>query len=198
MMLRKSDPDSASLTADILKQGKIAILPTDTVYGFSAVTLLKNKKSGGLDKKIDAIKKSPEFKPLIELISAPEDIFKYAENPFLPTSIYSKWPGPLTVIIENNSSYEKITGRATSAFRCPGDEWLRSVIALCGSPLYSTSVNFSGKPVLNKIDDIRKEFESAVDLIIDDGDKIGGCPSTIVSLVGNELKIVRQGQIIVD
>ena len=75
--------------------------------------------------------------------------------------------------------------------------WLRNVIAECGFPIYSTSVNRSGSPVLDSVRGIEKEFANEVDLIIDDGDKKGSLPSTIVLLENGGWKVLRQGSVIV-
>ena len=86
---------------------------------------------------------------------------------------------------------------STIAVRCPGDEWLRNVISLAGSPVYSTSVNRSRLPVLNLIEEIKREFENEVSLIVDDGDKIGALPSTIVRF-DDGISIVWQGSVIIN
>lgn len=196
MTLPKSEGASAEAAAKVLREGKIAVLPTDTVYGFSAVSVLQGKKSG-LDLKIDQIKKSPESKPLIELISEPSDIRKYAGQE-IPSKILEKWPGALTVLVKNNDWYKALTGREATAFRCPGDEWLRRVISLCGGPIYSTSVNISGKPVLEAEADILRDFGGLVDLYVSDGDKKNALPSTLVSLLDGEPKVLRQGAVRLD
>lgn len=192
----KSEAGSAQKAADILLQGKIAVLPTDTVYGFSAVSLLQGKKSG-LDLKIDQIKESAASKPLIELISDPSDIYKYTDQE-IPKKIFEKWPGPVTVIVKNNAWYKDLTGREATAFRCPGDEWIRNVISLCACPIYSTSVNISGQPVLERDADIEAEFASKIELFVKDGDKNGGIPSALVSLTEGGLKVIRQGAVKID
>ena len=198
----KSDPASADAAAAVLLAGKIAILPTDTVYGFSAVAFsgvdgAKGQQKSGLDLKIDQIKKSPESKPLIELISDPLDIYKYTDQE-IPSKLLQKWPGALTLLVKNNAWYKALTGRDATAFRCPGDEWLRSVIGLCGGPIYSTSVNFSGKPVLETEEDILRDFGGVVDLFVRDGDKKNALPSTLVSLLDGEPKVIRQGAVKID
>lgn len=189
MTLRKSDANSAVETASLLRAGKIAILPTDTVYGFSGISR-RAEKDFSTESLIASIKGRAEEKPLIELIAFPENVYNYIDGK-LPEEIFSRWPGPLTVIVENNAWYRSVTGRETTAFRCPGDEWLRKVIELCGAPIYSTSVNRSGSPVLTKISQIRSEFEGEVDLIVEDGDKDFAKPSTIVSFLGGVLKTIR-------
>ena len=205
MTSRKSDPASAEAAAKILLAGKIAVLPTDTVYGFSALALLGSSGSqgteglrkSGLDLKIDQIKRSPESKPLIELISDPSDIYKYTDQE-IPSKLLEKWPGALTLLVKNNAWYKALTSRDATAFRCPGDEWLRRVIGLCGGPIYSTSVNFSGKPVLEAEEDILRDFGGLVDLYVSDGDKKNALPSTLASLLDGEPKVIRQGAVRLD
>lgn len=193
MTLPKSEQNSAQNTAGLLLEGKIAVIPTDTIYGFSALAMLDGKKSG-LDLQIDRLKKSPASKPLIELIAAPKDVFKYTCQE-IPAAVMDKWPGPVTVIVQNNPWYAELTGRATTAFRCPGDDWLRSVIELCGCPVYSTSVNYSGNGPLLATADIEREFGGKVPLIVTDGDKDAVLPSSLVSLEGGQLRVLRQGAV---
>lgn len=189
MICRKSDEESAQIAIDYIRRGKVVVLPTDTVYGFSGI-VDGRIYSYQTNQKIFNIKGRNENKPLIQLISKPSDLKKYTRD-VVPEKLLEKWPGPLTIIVHTFASDGNFE---TTAFRCPGDEWLRKVIAGCGAPIYSTSVNRSGAPVLDNIKQIKDEFGKEVDLIIDDGDKKGGVPSTIVSIdESGEVKIVRQG-----
>ena len=199
MILKKSDPASIDTTADILCRGGIVILPTDTVYGFSGLVDIKaNSKQFETDSKIRAIKGREENKPLIQLLAAPEDLKLYTDDE-IPPSLLSKWPGALTIIvhIKDDSPLAKsaIPATGTVAFRCPGDEWLRKIIKKCQAPIFSTSVNRSGQPVLDSTNMIISEFEKEVDLIIDDGDKKNALPSTLVMLENGKVKVLRQGSL---
>lgn len=199
MILNKSDSSSIEQTVSTLKKGGIVIIPTDTVYGFSGIVDLK---AAGWhfenDAKIRAIKGRAETKPLIQLIAKPEDIRLYTDDE-IPAELLAKWPGALTIIvhIKNDSPLADtaIPESRTVAFRCPGDEWLRKIIAECGAPIFSTSVNRSGQPVLDTNAAIASEFGSEVDLIIDDGDKKGALPSTLVAIENAQVKVLRQGSI---
>ncbi len=194
MICRKSDEESILIAANYIRRGKVVILPTDTVYGFSGIVDGRHY-SYHTDKKITDLKGRDEKKHFIQLISKPEDVKKYTRD-VIPDELLSFWPGPLTIIVH---TFAKDGNFATTAFRCPGDEWLRRVIGECGAPIYSTSVNISGKPNLNNLADIKKEFGSKVDLIIDDGDKTNGIPSTIVSIEEDgSVKLVRSGSIRLD
>lgn len=184
MICLKSNEKSIDLCAEKLLSGKVVIIPTDTVYGFSAI-VDENKLTS---RKIYQIKGRDENKPFIQLIGNPLDIFKYT-NDKIPDDILSYWPGPLTLIVndkENNS---------TIAFRCPNDKWLSLLLNKINVPIYSTSVNRSGKPILNLIEDIKNEFESSVDLIIDDGNRINSVASTIVNLSNGKVEVIRQGEL---
>ena len=187
MTCSKSNPDSVLIASETLKKGLIAVLPTDTVYGFSGIVDLPGKECFKTEEKIREIKGRSETKPLIQLIASPDDVLEYAGE-IIPDSIKKLWPGPLTVIV-------RVKTGGTVAFRCPGDEWLRNVIKLCHSPIYSTSVNRSGCPVLTSIDEICREFGNEVDLIVDDGDSKTSIPSTIVKIENGEILVVRQGAV---
>lgn len=191
MIIKKDDFGSLEIAKNILKDGGIAILPTDTVYGFSGIANDENLLQK-TDEVINLIKKSAENKPLIQLISKPEDINQFTDDK-IPTELLQKWPGPLTIIVHIKNNAPKYENLPTVAFRCPGDEWLRNLIQACDCPIFSTSVNRSGKPVLDEISLIKKEFENEVDLIVDDGDKKNALPSTLVSLENGNVKILRQG-----
>ena len=199
MIINKSDPNSIQATADTLKRGGIVIIPTDTVYGFSGIVDLKTAAAHyETDAKIRAIKGRAETKPLIQLIAKPEDLRLYTDDE-IPDSLLSKWPGALTIIVhikkDSPLADTAIPATGTVAFRCPGDAWLREIITLCNAPVFSTSVNRSGQPVLDTTDAITSEFQNDVDLIIDDGDKKGALPSTLVALENGEVKILRQGSV---
>lgn len=182
MICSKSDSDSIEKCSEFLKNGKILILPTDTVYGFSGVI---NKT----DSEIRKIKGRAETKPFIVLISSPEEL-SFISDDVIPENLLKFWPGPLTVIVT-----DKHNKNNTVAVRCPGDEWLRSVIKACGSPIYSTSVNRSGFPVLGKVSEIRAEFEDEVALIVEAGDAKSSVPSTIVKLENNGYSVIRKGAV---
>ena len=189
MICRKCDEESALIAADYLRRGKIAVLPTDTVYGFSGIVDGRHY-SFRTAERICGIKRRSEKKGLIRLIASPDDLRKYTRDN-VPDRLLERWPGALTIIVRPSDDG---MGTETAAFRCPGDEWLRKVIALCGAPIYSTSVNRSGLPVLDNIRQIKSEFGKEVDLIVDDGDKKGGLPSTIVSVdEDGGVRIIRQG-----
>ena len=185
MIISKNNENSAQITAKILQNGGIAILPTDTVYGFSAVV------DSDTAQKIRKIKGRAENKPFIQLIGEPDDVFDYTDD-FIPPEILTKWPGALTIIVHNKKSFDD---EQTTAFRCPKDSWLRSIIKMCKCPIFSTSVNKSGCPILETPQEIQDTFENQVDLIVDDGEKKGALPSTLIKLENGNVQVIRQGEV---
>ena len=189
MICHKSDTNSKDLVVQNLKENRVVIIPTDTVYGFSAAVVFdKNGKSLNSEK-ICNLKGRNENKPFIQLISTPSEI-QNITNQKIPSNLLKFWPGPLTIIVK-----DKNNENSTIAVRCPGDQWLRNVIKDCGFPLYSTSVNLSGCPILETEEEILKTFSDKVNLIVLDGDKKNGVPSTIVKIDGESFSVLRQGAI---
>ena len=182
MRIQKKAPNSAALVAAELNQEHIVIIPTDTIYGFSGLI-------GKTADSIARIKGREENKPFIALLAEPADIYRYTELK-IPEHILNLWPAPLTLIVP-------LKGQGTQAFRCPADDWLRSVVAAAGDAVYSTSVNRSGTPPLTDIEVICREFEDSVALIVDGGN-LEGLPSTLVDLTSGTPRVLRQGSVVID
>lgn len=181
MRILKNDSKSYTSILSALEKDKVIVLPTDTIYGFSG-------KINTTKEKIQAIKGREENKPFIVLIEKPEDIFLFSDiKPH--QDLLTLWPGPLMIILPLRNSKESI------ALRCPGDVWLRKLIADLKSPLYSTSCNRSGFPPLSDIDEIEKEFSKEVALIVEDPSSGSGLASTIVSVEEHSVKLIRQGSL---
>ena len=180
MIIQKNNPESIDITATYLKNAKLVIIPTDTIYGFSGIVPEGNEliiKAKGRD----------EGKPFIQLISSPEDLDQYSPD-MLHKDLKALWPGAVTIIVRNNFG-------GTTAFRCPGDKWLRSVIQKTGKPIYSTSVNKAGEAALNTISEICAIFGMTADLIVDNGDSAESIASTIIDATNCACRIIRQGAV---
>ncbi len=185
MTCLKSDKDSIQKCVSLLKQSKVLILPTDTVYGFSGIV-------DSTDSLIRKIKGREETKPFIQLIASPEYLKNITDDK-IPQKLLDFWPGPLTLVVKSRLDSSK-----TIAVRCPGDLWLRKIIEEVGRPIYSTSVNRSGFPVLFSVSEIEKEFEDEVALVVDDGDKKESVPSTIVKVESGKIVVLRKGAVLLD
>lgn len=185
MLIRKEDPDSVDIIVEKLRNREVVIIPSDTIYGFSGL-------APWTEDSIKHIKGRDENKPFIQLIADAKDIEEFSDV-VIPEKLLSYWPGPVTLIVPLKDDPSKSIG-----FRCPDDDWLRSIISKAGFPIYSTSVNYSGEPVISEIKDIIAEFESQVACIVDDGDRKNSKPSTIVILKENDISVLRQGEVVIN
>ena len=164
----------------MLRAGGILIAPCDTVYGI--LGRVPDSESA-----IRALKGRAEEKPFIIFIGDPLDTALFSDQAPEP-GILGLWPGPLTLILAARAG-------GSQALRCPDDPWIRSLMEGAGCPLYSTSVNRSGKPLLWKVADIEAEFGDSVGLFVEDGDREGGIPSTILDMSVRPYALLRQGEL---
>ncbi|MGP1437987.1 MAG: L-threonylcarbamoyladenylate synthase [Treponema sp.] len=186
MIIHKQEKDCIAITSSFIIKNEVVIIPTDTVYGFSGLYSAENT--------LVNIKKRDKNKSLIYLIEKPEQALNYIDTSFYLNVeidfLLSFWPAPLTIIFKNKSE-------RTIALRCPKDIWLNSLLSKIGSPIFSTSVNISGNPLMEKFEDIKYNFQQEVSLIVNDGD-IKGESSTILDASKRPFKILRQGSYIIN
>lgn len=194
MEVIKLGQKAVNKTANILKNGGVAIFPTDTVYGFLADA--GNKKA---IEKIFKIKKRARSKPLPVFVKDIKAAKELAEITKDQEKILKKhWPGKYTFILKlkasKNLSKLVIGKNNTIGIRIPKYKFLNDLLKKINKPLAQTSVNISGKPEIKKIKEIIAKFadnKNKPDLIIDGGDLLKSKPSKIVDLTGIEKKVLR-------
>lgn len=184
-------PHNKALLLKLLKQGKVGVMPTDTIYGIVGLAL--NPK---VVEKIYSLRKRSLNKPFIILISAIADLKKFDVNltdkqlEFLQ----KYWPNPVSVVLPCESKKFKYLNRGTKslAFRMPKDEEFLKLLNQTG-PLVAPSANFEGGKPAETIDEARKYFKDQVSFYIDGGE-IKSKPSTLVSINNQgQLTILREG-----
>ena len=192
LFLSASDPLTAPTAANIIMQGGLVAIPTETVYGLGA---------NGLDEaavaKIFEAKGRPQDNPLILHISGPEQIEAYCHH--IPQAAYDLaekfWPGPLTMVLPAKSTVPKRTtgGLDTVAVRCPDSDVTREIIRLSGVPLAAPSANISGKPSTTTAQHVRHDHNGKIEAIVDGGPCRVGVESTIVDLTEERPRLLRPG-----
>lgn len=182
--------------AAVILAGGLVVFPTETVYGLGG-----NGLFGNAAKKIYAAKGRPSDNPLIIHIAKPEDAEKYA---FISDIYYQLakefMPGPLTVIMPKRDCIPtSVTGGlSTVAVRCPSHPVAHALIEECGVPIAAPSANLSGKPSPTSAKYVEEDMQGRVDIIIDGGECEIGLESTIVSIDGESLTLLRPGAITYD
>jgi tRNA threonylcarbamoyl adenosine modification protein (Sua5/YciO/YrdC/YwlC family) len=171
--------------ADVLRDGGLVIVPTETVYGIAANQL--NPQALG---KLCQIKNRPQEKHFSLHIAEKERVVDYAKNiPVAAFKLMDKfWPGPLTIVLRAGDD-------STIGIRLPDNQVLSRVIALADVPIVCPSANISGKPAPRTFSEALKDLDGLVDLAIDAGDTSLGQESTVVDLTVSPPLVLREGAI---
>lgn len=186
----KLDPDNPQQNylkeaAQVLQDGGLVIIPTETVYGIAANSL--NKKTLG---RLCEIKQRPKDKPFSLHIEEKNKVEEFARK--IPVSAYKLmdrfWPGPLTLVLE-----AKDGGKI--GLRVPDNEIALEVIAEAGVPIVCPSANIPGRPAPANFEQAIKDLNGLVDFAIDSGNTKLGIESSIVDLTVEPPEILREGAI---
>ncbi len=176
---------------EILRGGGVIIYPTDTVYGLGCD--LFNKK--GIER-IHEIKRPSRKKPLSFVCRDLKDISRYARvSDAAYKTMRRHLPGPYTFVLEASRLVPKmiLPKRMTTGIRVPDHPTCLALVGELGSPIISTSVTDDRGDVLGNPAEIAERYGHCVDAIIDGG-VLGTEPSTVVSLVGDVIEILRVGK----
>lgn len=189
--------DDIARAANIIKNGGLVVIPTETVYGLGGDGTSKDSA-----RKIYEAKGRPSDNPLIIHISSPEQADTYAyTNPMYYKLAKAFMPGPLTVVLPKKDTVpsEVTGGLCTVALRCPSHPTARAIISAAGVPIAAPSANISGKPSPTCAEHVAADLDGKVDMIIDGGECDIGLESTIVMINSDEsLTLLRPGGITYD
>lgn len=180
--------------AQILRQGGLVGIPTETVYGLAADALNGPAVAG-----IFAAKNRPMDNPLIVHISDLsqwEDLVDgVPENARALAAAY--WPGPMTIILPKSEKIpdEVSAGLPTVGVRFPSHPVARAIIRESGCPLAAPSGNLSGRPSPTTAACMAEDMDGRIDAIVDGGPCCVGVESTVVTLATCPPRLLRPGGI---
>ena len=175
-----------------LDKGSCVGVPTETVYGLAG-----NAYSDLAVKKIFKLKKRPINNPLIVHYSNIDMLKKDCLINDIFVKLYKKFsPGPLTYILKlkKNSKISKyVTNKKKYvAVRFPKHKIFKKLIEKLNYPLAAPSANISTKLSAVKASDVKEEFGSSIDYILNGGKCNIGLESTIINLISKPT-ILRLG-----
>ena len=180
-----------------IKDGKLVIFPTETVYGIGADGLNENAV-----KNIFIAKGRASDNPLILHISSIEmiDRIAYIDSLLEKKLIEAFFPGPLTIILRKKDIVPSVVcgNLDTVGVRMPINSIAHDLIELSNTPIAAPSANISGRPSGTDINDIYDELNDRVDYIINGGITNIGLESTVIRVINNEIHILRPGKITYD
>lgn len=189
-----TDNKSIAAAADILRQGGLVAIPTETVYGLAANALNPDAVAD-----IFKAKGRPQDNPLIVHVSCYEEIppLVKAVDRRLPQLAEAFWPGPLTVIMPKSDAVPAVVsaGLDTVAIRMPSHPVAAAIIRAAGVPLAAPSANSSGKPSPTCAAHVMLDLDGKIPAVVDGGECSIGVESTVISLAGEVPVLLRPGGI---
>lgn len=176
----------------IMRNGGVGIIPTDTLYGVVASAFSKEAVE-----RVYAVRGRSEHKPCIVLLPNEDALalFGIVLTEKMRAVVKHYWPGAVSIVMPCDNEHFAYLHRGTKtlAFRVPDPRHadLVSFLKKTG-PIIAPSANIQGKPPATTIPHAYEYFLDTVDFYVDGG-VLTGEPSTIVSVCGNEVQLVRQG-----
>ena len=200
MIVDVTDPENLDgaieQAAEVVRSGKVVVLPTDTVYGVGAdafdqvaVAMVLAAKHRGRDV------------PPPVLVGNTRTVDGLATDVPMYAKILIRhfWPGALTVVVRAQPTLMWDLGETngTVALRMPDDEVTLRLLTEVG-PMAVTSANLTGQPPATTAQEASDQLGGAVSLYLDGGPRTGGAASTIVDCTGDEPVVLRHGAIPAD
>lgn len=181
-----------SPAVDIIQNGGLVAVPTETVYGLAC---------SGLDEKavekVYAVKGRPVVKPLSLLVTGADALDMYCED--VPPGAYALakkyWPGPLTIVLRSRGKEPSIVraGGKNVGLRCPDHPLTLELLRRCGLPLAAPSANLSGAPPAMSAAEVISCFDGKIDAVLDGGECALGEASTVLDMTAVPYRVLRAG-----
>ena len=191
-ILKASYPGALDHAADVLQHGGLVAFPTDTVYGLAALPFTGEYVEG-----LFSAKGRNNTRAIAILIGEYADLDRIVEQFDDKSSrlAHHFWPGPLTLVVPKQSGLpEELSPDSTIGVRMPDNPVALALLRKVG-PLAVTSANISGQDNANTADEVHRQLNGRVHLILDGGRTSGGIPSTVVNCTSDALTILREGPI---
>ena len=190
----RPDPAAIEEAAQLLRDGKLVVFPTETVYGLGAHAL----DPIAVQKIFDA-KERPANDPLIVHLAHIGQVNQCAAG--MPAGArklaLSFWAGPLTLILQKKPEVPDLVtaGLPSVALRVPSHRVARALMEMAGIPIAAPSANRFSRPSPTTAAHVIDDLDGRVDLILDGGPTDIGLESTIVDFTADPPVLRRPGGI---
>tara|TARA_B100000989_G_C19306940_1_gene370859 strand:+ start:79 stop:660 length:582 start_codon:yes stop_codon:yes gene_type:complete len=181
------DKEAVEAAVRVIDSGGILVYPTDTIYGFGV-----NAKDPRAIDKLNVLKNragpisviAPDRGTVSTWLNVKEEKKLHAAN-------YLDAQNTIIYPVKKNIVHKKIMGpNSTLGIRIPDHPFCKLIAILCTAPITTTSVNRTGEPPRNNVDEILNSFPIEIDLIIEDGD-LANSASKVYIYTMNGLKKIR-------
>jgi L-threonylcarbamoyladenylate synthase len=182
--------------ANLLKQNKVIIHPTETVYGLAG-----NYANEQVIENIQEIKGRGSNHPFSILVNNIDTIIEISGNKsnWLTNFLSRVLPDAVTVLVPRkriiaNSFWNQFP---YIGFRYPDHFISIALVNLSGTPLITTSANLTGEKPPASLNDINSSLLNRVNLVLDAGETFYKKPSTIIKVIENKpgIELIREGAI---
>jgi len=192
-------PDRATLAsaAVALRAGGLVAFPTETVYGLGAAAFDEKAVA-----RVFAAKGRPSHDPLIIHVASGGDLSALFESitPTMQRLIDTYWPGPLTIVAPKHRKVplSVTAGRDTVAVRIPAHPVATVLLELAGIPVAAPSANRFSYISPTSAEHVAADLSDSLDVLVDGGPTPIGIESTIVSVEGDVVSVLRRGAVVID
>jgi len=188
---------------EALRAGKLAVFPTETVYGLGA---LASNSSAVRNLCVQKGRRSGHALPLV--ISGADVLTRYAPNVDASVLRVARrfWPGPLTLVLDGTDprselfrlpedSRRAIMPEGTVGIRVPQNDFLLELLRALDEPLVLTSANLTGESPAANLEEAQAALGTRLDLFVDGGPSRIGRASTVVKISDERRVILREGAV---
>lgn len=172
----------------LIQNGKVGVIPTDTVYGL--VALASNEQAVA---RLYALKER-EQKPGTIIAANVDQLVELGIKHRYMKNVEHYWPNPISIIIPSERLNYLHVGKYSLALRIPRNEKLQKILVATG-PLLTSSANHPGEPTSVTVQQAQDYFKDAIDFYVDGGDLSGHAPSTIIRVVDDAVEVLRNGAV---
>ncbi len=186
---------------EALSAGKIIAVPTETVYGLAASALIPHAVES-----LYQLKGCSANKPLAYAVKSFEAALDYVPDMSAVARRLARrcWPGPVTLVVDGHH-HDSVINRLDRAVReatipngtvglcVPAHEVTLQIMRLCAGPIVLTGASCSGEAELTDGKQVKQKLGDKLDFILDDGPCKFSAPSTVVQVVNDQIKILREG-----
>ncbi len=194
---QEPDPEALSRAANVIAEGGLVALPTDTVYG-----LVCDPRNASAVSDVYRVKGRRRDLPLALLLQDMAQVSVYVEE--IPEgaaqAMQAFWPGPLTVVLTDRGEATAAVRarRDTVGLRLPAHMVPRLVAGNVGAALASTSANRSKHAAATTAAQALEDLEGLVHLVLNGGPSTLGKESTVVSFAGERPRVLREGAVSIE
>lgn len=182
--------NNSSEAAEYLTAGEVIVIPTDTVYGLSAMA--------GNEQAVEKLYrlKNRESKPGTVIAASINQLVDLGIKKRYLNAVADFWPGAISIEVPHSLNYlNQKTGR--QAFRVVADKKLVKLLEKTG-PLLTSSCNLPGRSPANNITEAIDYFGGQVAVYVDGGDLSDRESSTLIRIVDDAIEVIRMGAVKID